>query len=47
MSQGVGTAHDEAMKIRSRLGTEEARSSFLFAVFAGQTDVEEMKWRSH
>ena len=39
----VGTAHDEAMKIRSRLSTEEARSNFLFTVFAGQADLEEMK----
>ena len=39
----MGTAHDEAMQIRGRLSTEEARSSFLFAVFAGQADVEEMK----
>lgn len=39
----MGTAHDEAMQIRSRLSTEEARSSFLFSVFAGQADVEEMK----
>ena len=39
----VGTAHDEAMKTRSKLSTEEARSSFLFTVFAGQADLEEMK----
>ena len=39
----MGTAHDEAMELRSRLSTEEARSSFLFTVFAGQADLEEMK----
>ena len=39
----MGTAHDEAMQIRSRLSTEEARSNFLFTVFAGQADLEEMK----
>ena len=39
----MGTAHDEAMRIRSSLSTEEARSNFLFTVFAGQADLEEMK----
>ena len=39
----IGTAHDEAMKVRAALATPEARKDFLFSVFAGQADQEEAK----
>ena len=39
----IGTAHDEAMKVRAALSTPEARKDFLFTVFAGQADPEEAK----
>ena len=39
----MGTAHDAAMEIRSRLRSEEARKDFLSSIFSGVADPEDAK----
>mmetsp|Transcript_16977 Transcript_16977/g.28315 ORF Transcript_16977/g.28315 Transcript_16977/m.28315 type:complete len:157 (+) Transcript_16977:149-619(+) len=38
-----GAAHDAAKKVRAALSSQDARQAFLFNVFAGQADIEEVK----
>ena len=40
---GNGAAHDEAARVRAKLSTAPSRESFLFEVFAGVADVEDVK----
>ena len=40
---GNGAAHDEAARMRAKLSTAPSRESFLFEVFAGVADVEDVK----